>query len=267
MTVNNIEAVFGKRSPGVVFSCLVGIAALPASSSQVVHAEEYLSGIEWAEPAIVAPGPIGGPPADAIVLFDGTDLSAWENGENWIVKDGVAIVGKGAIRTKQGFGDCQLHLEWSAPTEIQGSGQGRGNSEIFLMDTYEIQILDSYDNKSYFDGQAGAIYKQTPPMVNATRKPGEWNTYDIIFKAPRFNEHRSLESPACMTALHNGVLILNHFELLGDTPYHHAPEYKKHADRLPIQIQDHGNPVRFRNIWIREIKPLTGKRVRDPYIR
>lgn len=229
--------------------------------------QEFMTGIEWTKPPIVDPGPVGGPPSDAVVLFDGRDLSAWENGENWLVKDGIATIGAGVIRTKQAFGDCQLHVEWSAPEEIQGDGQGRANSGIFLMDTYEIQILDSHENETYFDGQAGAIYKQTPPWVNAMRKPGQWNTYEIVFTGPRFNEDGSLTSPAVITAFHNGILILHHFELLGDTPFNGAPEYKQHAENMPISIQDHGNPVRFRNIWVREIKPIAGKRVRPAYIR
>ena len=134
------------------------------------------------------------------------------------------------------------------------------------MDRYELQVLDSYENKTYFDGQAGAIYKQTPPMVNAMRKPGEWNTYDIFWTAPRFNDDGTLKSPAYITVLHNGVVILNHFALHGNTPFNTPPKYEKH-DKLPIQLQDHGNPVRFRNIWVREIKPIEGKRVRPPYMK
>lgn len=230
-------------------------------------AGEYLNGIEWTKPAIVTPAQAGGPPSDAVVLFDGTDLSQWENTKNWKIEDGAMVSGKGDVRSKKAFGDCQLHIEWSAPVPAKGEGQGRGNSGVFLMDTYELQVLDSYENETYFDGQAGAIYKQTPPQVNATRPPGEWNVYDIIWTAPRFNEDGSLKSPAYVTALHNGVLILNHFELKGDTPFTHPPEYKKHADRLPIRLQDHGNPVRFRNIWVREIKPVSGKQVKAPFIR
>jgi hypothetical protein len=226
---------------------------------------EYLSGIKWEEPPVVAPGKTeADPPSDAIVLFDGKDLSAWENGENWIVKDGVAIIGKGDIRTKQSFGDCQLHIEWSAPDPPKGTGQGRGNSGVFLMDRYEVQVLDSYKDKTYFDGQASAIYKQTPPMVNAMRPPGEWNTYDIIWTAPRFRDDGTLESPAYITVLHNGVLTLNHFEVEGHTPFNQAPSYEMHG-KLPIHIQDHGDPVRFRNIWVREIAPPKGRRVRAPY--
>lgn len=231
-------------------------------------AVEYLSGIQWPEPPVVSPGSQGSPPSDAIVLLGASqDLSVWEGGENWKFQDGVATVGKGPIRTKQEFGDCQLHVEWSAPKPAQGHGQDRGNSGIFLMGAYEIQVLDSYQDKTYFDGQAGCIYKQTPPMVNAMRPPGEWNAYDIIWAGPRFAEDGSLSSPATITALHNGVLILNHFTLLGDTPYHRPPEYRQHDPRGPISLQDHGHPVRFRNIWIREIKPLVGKRVSKPYRR
>jgi len=241
--------------------------ALMAAMNAPSSADEYLNGIEWKEPAIVKPGEAGGPPSDAVVLFDGTDLSAWDNADNWKVEDGAMVSGKGDVRTKAAFGDCQLHIEWSAPTPATGSGQGRGNSGIFLMDAYEIQVLDSYDNKTYFDGQAGAIYKQTPPQVNAMRAPGEWNVYDIIWTAPRFSESGELVSPAYITALHNGVLILNHFALKGDTPFTRPPQYKPHADRLPIRLQDHGNPMRFRNIWIREIKDAEGTQVRPPFLR
>ena len=235
--------------------------------SLFVSAEEYLTGIQWHEPEVVTPGENNAPPSDAIVLFDGKDLSAWNNTKNWKVKDGVAIAGRGDISTKESFGDCQLHIEWSAPTPPTGDGQGRSNSGVFLMNTYEVQVLDSFENKTYFDGQASGIYKQTPPMVNATRPPGEWNVYDIIWTSPRFNDDGSLESPAYITVLHNGLVTLNHFELLGDTPYSRPPRYKKHAERLPIRLQDHGNPVRFRNIWIRDLNPQVGIRFEDPFIR
>jgi hypothetical protein len=226
---------------------------------------EYLSGIKWPEPAIITPGKTAAdPPSDAIVLFDGKDLSAWENGDKWIVKDGVATVKDTDIVTKQSFGDCQLHIEWSSPVPATGTSQGRGNSGVYLMDRYELQVLDSYDNETYFDGQASAIYKQTPPMVNATRPPGEWNTYDIVWNAPKFKEDGSLESPAYITVLHNGVLTLNHFQLEGITPFTENPHYEKHGNG-PIRLQNHGNPVRYRNIWLREIKPIVGKRVRAPY--
>ncbi len=253
-----------KRAVAVM---LTAGAALIASVMGSVAGDEYLNGIEWKEPAVVKPGENSGAPSDAIVLFDGKDLSAWTGTDQWKVENGAMVSGKGDLKTKAAFGDCQLHIEWAAPTPATGSGQGRGNSGVFLMDNYEIQVLDSYDNQTYFDGQAGAIYKQTPPAVNATKPPGTWNVYDIVWTAPRFNEDGSLKSPAYITALHNGVLILNHFELKGDTPYHRPPKYTKHAERLPIRLQDHGNPIRFRNIWLREIKPAEGTQVKKPFLR
>jgi len=225
--------------------------------ASLATAEEYLSGIPWAEPKVVTPGETDNdPPSDATVLFGkAEDIANWKNGERWTTDGDVLIAGKGPITSKAEFGDCQLHVEWSAPTPAKGSGQGRGNSGILLMGIYEIQVLDSYDNATYFDGQAGAIYKQTPPAVNAMRPPGEWNTYDIFWTAPKFDDEGELVSPAYITATHNGVLILNHFELKGDTPFNRPPRYKAHGPKGPISIQDHNNPVRFRNIWVREYQP------------
>ena len=232
-----------------------------------VDADEYLNGITWNEPSVVDPGDSNAsPPSDAVVLFDGTDVSHWKNAESWKVENGVLIAGKKEITSKEEFGDCQVHVEWTSPMPPVGEGQGRGNSGIFLMGKYEIQVLDSYQNKTYFDGQAGAIYKQTPPAVNAMRAPGQWNTYEIFWTAPRFKEDGSLRSPAFITAVHNGILILNHFELKGDSPYHRPPAYIAHAEKGPISIQDHGNPVKFRNIWVREFKPATGEQTQPPYI-
>jgi hypothetical protein len=160
----------------------------------------------------------------------------------------------GSIRTKQGFGDCQLHVEWATPAVVVGNSQERGNSGVFLMDTYEVQVLDSYDNKTYADGSAAAVYGQYPPLVNACRKPGEWQTYDIIFHRPRFDEAGKLLSPARLTVLHNGVLVQDNVELTGPTGHHVRPPYKAHPDRLPLSLQDHGNPVRYRDVWIRSLE-------------
>jgi len=159
-----------------------------------------------------------------------------------------------------------VHVEWASPQEVKGSSQGRGNSGVFLMGIYEVQVLDSYDNKTYFDGQCGAIYKQHPPLVNACRKPGEWQTYDIIWKCPKFDPDGKLVCPAFITVLHNGVVIQNHFQLEGNTPFDRPPEYKPHPDKGPISLQYHGNPVRFRNIWVRELTEVPHERVADPKI-
>jgi hypothetical protein len=199
-------------------------------------------------------------PSDAVVLFGGQDLSLWEDAKGepakWKVEAGyVEVVAKtGSVRTKQGFGDCQLHVEWAAPAVVSGEGQERGNSGVFLMDTYEIQVLDSYDNRTYADGQAAAIYGQYPPLVNASRKPGEWQAFDVIFRRPRFEADGKLVEPARMTVFHNGVLVHDNDELTGPTAHKARPTYKVHADKLPLSLQDHGNPVRYRNIWLRELE-------------
>jgi hypothetical protein len=218
----------------------------------------YESGIVWEEPKQVTSGEHGSPPSDAIVLFDGKNMDAWKGGEKWVIEDGTATASS-AVSTKQSFGDCQLHLEFATPKEIRGKGQGRGNNGIGFMEArYEIQVLDSWDNSTYFDGMCAAIYKQRPPLVNASRRPGEWQTYDIIFEAPRFKDGK-LARPAYATVLHNGVLVHNHVELLGDTPFDRPPRYKPHPEKLPLVLMYHKDPVRFRNIWIREIKELAGK--------
>lgn len=232
---------------------LAVVTALISTCTLWAFFDEYKSGIDWPIPEVVTPGEEDRlPPSDAIVLFDGTDLSQWEGGEKWIIKDGYAEVRGGGIRTKQGFGDCQLHIEWASPEKVEGKGQGRGNSGVYLMSRYEIQVLDSYQNETYPDGQAGALYKQQPPLVNACRKPGEWQTYDIIFTAPRF-ENGKLKTPGYITVFHNGVLIQNHTEIQGSTAWHKPPEYTAHAEKLPISLQNHGDAVRYRNIWIREL--------------
>ncbi len=227
---------------------------------------EWKSGIVWPEPKVVAPGDGTAPPADAVVLFDGKDLSQWEAGHGqpaeWLVENGYAVVRKHDIHTKAAFGDYQLHLEFATPAKVdpKQTGQARGNSGVFLADRYEVQVLDSYANTTYFDGQCAAIYKQSPPMVNACKKPGEWQTYDILFESPRFKDDGSVERPGHVTVIHNGVAVQNHFELLGDTYYDRPPAYKKHPPRMPIRLQNHGNPVRYRNIWLRELVPMVGKK-------
>lgn len=198
-------------------------------------------------------------PSDAIVLFNGKDLSNWESMKGdaapWNIENGALVVkpGSGGIRTKKGFGDCQLHVEFRTPAEVSGEGQGRGNSGIFIMDRYELQVLDNYNNKTYVNGQAGSIYKQLPPLANACKGPGEWQTYDIIFTAPRFYADGRLQSQARITVIHNGVLVQNNMSIWGTTEYIGSPVYKKHGDREPISLQDHGNKTAFRNIWIREL--------------
>ena len=213
-------------------------------------------------PPVIEPGTGNGPafpPADAIVLFKGKDLSQWEDSKGkparWkLKKDYVEVVKKtGSIRTIQKFGDCQLHIEWSTPIPASGKGQARGNSGVFLMDLYEVQVLDCYNNQTYADGMAGAIYGQHPPLVNACRPPGKWQSFDIIFHRPLFDDNGNLTQPARMSILHNGVLIQDNAELTGPTAWKKRPPYKSHPDKLPISLQDHGNPVRYRNIWVRKL--------------
>ena len=246
-----------KRQTGVFLA--VGVAVTLTANATLALLQEYKSGVVWPEPKVVLAGATpGAPPADAVVLFDGKDLSQWTNGENWEIKDGYAITRKSGINTKASFGDCQLHVEFATPAKVQGNGQGRGNSGIYLMGKYEVQVLDSVDNPTYFDGQCGAIYKQSPPMVNVSRNPGEWQTYDIVFTAPAFGDDGKLTKPAYVTVLHNGVLIHNHFELTGSTNYDKPAAYVKHAARMPISLQYHGNETMFRNIWVREFAALVG---------
>jgi hypothetical protein len=218
------------------------------------------------QPEIVTPGfvsceePVPAP-SDAVVLFDGKDLSAWKSSREgeakWIVSDGVFTVNKGTgdIETREHFGDFQLHLEWKVPEYITGKGQARGNSGVFLQGLYEVQVLDNYENKTYSNGQATSIYKQTRPLVNAMKKPGEWNVYDIIYQAPTFNSDGTYRTYPYVTVFHNGILVQNHTRINGTTPYIGFPEVKEHGDG-PIKLQDHGDPseaISFRNIWLREL--------------
>lgn len=218
-------------------------------------------------PAVVGPGAVvqsAKPPSDAIVLFDGADLSKWftrVKGEStepkWQVRDGYMEVvdGTGGINTKEKFGDIQLHLEWASPAEVSGKSQNRGNSGVVLMGRYEVQVLDSYENDTYADGQAGSVYGQYPPLVNVCRKPGEWQSYDIVFEAPRF-EGQKLTRPAFVTVFQNGVLVQYHREIIGNTPHAKLGTYTPHEAEEPLQLQNHHSPVRFRNIWIRRLSGL-----------
>lgn len=251
------------KYPSLILMILFGgawtSAALAQADAAPLPAPE-LTEQWWPVPPVVR-APAGQPPSDAIVLFDGTSLDAWESVKTpggaapWTVADGVMTVKRetGDIRTKAGFGDIQLRLEFRSPAEVKGRGQGRGNSGIFFMERYELQVLDSYENKTYVNGQLGSIYKQHPPLVNPARPPGEWQVYDVVFTAPRFHADGSLKSPARITAFLNGVLIQNHAELRGPTEYRGTPVYKAHPDRLPLKLQDHGDLVSFRNIWVREL--------------
>ena len=225
---------------------------------------EWKSALAWPRPKVVNPGPApkeAAPiPSDAIVLFGGKDLAAWEGGDKWKIADGIATVSGGSITTKQGFGDCQIHVEFRTPKPAVGAGQGRGNSGVYLMGKYEIQILDSFEDGTdgpltYPDGQCGALYKQQPPAVNACRAPGEWQSYDIFFTRPRFAADGSLEAPGRVSVLHNGVAIHSDTVIKGDTFFHAPPSYTAHPDALPIRLQDHGDPVQFRSIWIRPFEP------------
>jgi len=247
-------------------SAVVVLAASPSILQAQVDTKWKIHDLTRPVPAVIDPGTAstqdapGHPPSDAVVLFDGTDLSKWNHKDGsapkWKVENGYAeVVAKtGYIYTKQAFGDCQLHVEFREPTPPHGDSQERGNSGVFLMGLYEIQVLDSYQNKTYADGQASAVYGQYPPQVNAARPPGQWQWYDIVFHGPRFDAAGKLLRPARFTVFHNGVLVQDNVEPSGPTEHGERPPYKAGPDKLPLGLQDHGDPVRFRNIWIRELK-------------
>jgi hypothetical protein len=257
----------------LAFTALIAMAApLSAQQAAAPGAPRHQDTEIWEPvPKVVTPGATDAePPSDAIVLFDGKNLDQWVSAQDkspakWTVADGVLTVNKtkgvGNIETKRSFKNYQLHVEWKIPENITGSDQARGNSGVFLASTgpgdagYELQVLDSYNNKTYVNGQAGSIYKQAIPLVNANRKPGEWQTYNVVWTAPTFQEDGSLKTPAYVTVFFNGVLVENRFELKGETLYIGKPFYKKY-DSAPIKLQAHGDksePVSFRNIWVREL--------------
>lgn len=210
------------------------------------------------EPRVVTPGVGTAPPSDAIVLFDGKNFNEWTHMDGsevkWKLEDGAMTVvkGTGDIKTKRTFSDVQLHLEWRTPAVVESEGQGRGNSGVFLQGIYEVQVLDNYNNRTYSNGQAGSIYKQTMPLVNACKPPGEWQTYDIIYRAPHFNKDGIKVASARVTVIHNGVVIQNNTEIKGTTPFIGLPQNNAHGDG-PLRLQDHSNPVSYRNIWMREL--------------
>ncbi len=256
-----MKMTIGLTKKAAVAAFAMGLLAYTAAQAQQVPQPPKMvpEMTEFWEPEVrvVTPGAGMAPPSDAVVLFDGKTLGEWKakaggGAATWQVKDGVFTVGKGDITTKREFGDFQLHIEWSAPNEVKGTGQGRGNSGIFLQDRYELQVLDNHQNRTYANGQAGSIYKQHRPLVNAMRPPTEWNVYDVVYTAPRFREDGTVFSPARVTVLHNGVLVQNDTHIQGATEYIGLPSYKAHG-KAPISLQDHGNPVQFRNIWIREL--------------
>lgn len=248
-----------------ILAAFLGVSPITASAQGVPR-------IPWAPhdsarplPPVVHPAPVPAvpwsPPSDAVVLFDGVGLDAWRAAKDggaagWRVENGAieVVPGTGDIETREGFGDCQLHLEWMAPSPKSGEGQEPGNSGVFLMGRYEVQVLDSYQNQTYADGMAGAVYGQYPPLANVSRPPGEWQSYDIVFRRPRFDANGRLHAPASVTVIYNGVLVQDHVVLTGPTAHRRRPPYEAHLDRLPLRLQDHGQPVRFRNVWIRNLE-------------
>jgi hypothetical protein len=255
---------------GSLVAASAALLAILAAGAKVCAAPD--AGQEWKvhdpnrpEPPVITPGTgrtpeqAGQPPSDATVLFDGKDLTAWRAKDGgpakWKIDNGYleVVPQAGDIHTRQAFGDCQLHVEWATPNPPQGGEYDRGNSGVYLMGLYEVQIFDSYQHKLYADGEAAAIYGQYPPLVNACRPPGQWQTYDIIFHGPRFDRNGKLLRPAYVTALHNGVLVQDHVALTGPTQHQQRPPYQPHPEKLPLLLQEHNNPVRFRNVWIREL--------------
>lgn len=263
-----------KPSARTLHSLLLAVVAgapvlLPADDDKVTYddtpqlpGQPYKVHGDRPWPTVAAPGAqVGAAPADAVVLFDGSNLDAWRGGKGdaaWTLEDDAMVVnGTGTLTTRQEFGDVQLHLEFATPAPPEGSSQHRGNSGVFFMGRYEVQILDCFENRTYPDGQTAAMYGQYPPLVNACRPAGEWQSYDIVFEAPRW-EGDTLSRPARLTVFHNGILVHHAQEFLGATAHRAVARYAAHAAKGPIQLQDHGNPVRFRNIWVRELGGYDG---------
>lgn len=243
------------KSSGLSLVLVMLLPAIGYSQAQVPEATEIYKKLD-----LVTPGEGTGPPSDAIVLFDGTNLEAWVSSNDgtkapWRVEEGVATVvpGSGFIKTKQAFADVQLHIEWMSPKAEGKQGQLYSNSGVFFMGRYEVQVLNSHENPTYSNGQAASVYKQHIPLVNASKPAGVWQKYDIIFMTPKFSEKGTVVSPARVTVFHNGVLVQNNVELLGPTLYIGSPHYQTHESKLPLELQDHGDPVQFRNVWIREL--------------
>jgi len=235
-----------------------GLTACPAASQQ---GEWPVHAMDRPRPPLVATAgavPVA-PPSDAVILFDGTGLNAWTGSDGaapgWAIVDGTLVVepGHGGLQTRAAFGDMQLHIEWATPARPSGSGQDRGNSGVFLMSRYEIQVLDSWENDTYPDGQAAALYGQMPPLVNASRPPGAWQSYDVVFRAPRFDPGGAVRDSARVTVFHNGVLVHGGVAFQGATVHGARARYSPHPDRLPLLLQDHEHRVRFRNIWVRDL--------------
>ena len=250
----------------IAIIAIAALAGLAVGAFAQAPKEWAIHDLNRPQPRVIDPGSAGSadrpgrPPSDAVVLFDGKDLSRWRADKDggpagWKVENGAmeVVKGTGGIHSEQAFGDQQLHIEWRTPTPPHGEGQERGNSGVCLMGLYEVQVLDSHGSQTYPDGQASALYGQFPPLVNATRPAGEWQTYDIVFHAPRFGADGALKSPARATVILNGVLVQDNQELTGPTAHKARPPYKAHAAKLPLGLQDHGDPVRFRNVWVREL--------------
>ena len=249
-----------------VAASLALLAGTGATHAQTqIDAKYAIHDRERPAPAVVDPGTAspqalpGRPPSDAVVLFDGKDLAQWRMRDGspakWKLGEGYfeVVPGTGQLYTRQDFGDCQLHVEFEEPSPPKGTDQDRGNSGVFLHDLYEVQVLDSYDSKTYPDGQAGAVYGQFPPLVNATRPPGQWQAYDIVFHGPRFDSAGKLVRPARLTVFQNGVLVQDDVVLSGPTGHHKRPPYEAGPEKRPLSLQDHDHPVRYRNVWIREL--------------